>query len=67
MSKEIILLDEQIILKESEVQYENRLNNVFGNNRPISFNPKYTALNSGTPGEIIIYNSNNKEAPRKIK
>ena len=67
MSKEIIMLDEQIILKESEVQYENRLNNVFGNNRPISFNPKYTALNSGTPGEIIIHNSNNKDAPRKIK
>ena len=61
------MLDEQIILKESEVQYEYRLNNVFGNNRPISFNPKYTALNSGTPGEIIIYNSNNKDAPRKIK
>ena len=40
MSKEIIMLDEQIILKESEIQYKNLLNNVFGNNRPISFNPK---------------------------
>lgn len=59
------MLDEKIILKEPEVQYEHRLNNVFGNNRPISFNPKYTAINSGNPGEIILYNSNNKDI-RKI-
>ena len=61
------MLDEKIILEESEVKFEHRLNNVFGNNRPIAFNKKYTALNSGNHGEIILYNKNTENVPQKIK
>ena len=61
------MLDEKIILEESEVKFEHRLNNVFGNNRPISFNTKYTALNSGNHGEIILYNKNKEHVPQRIK
>ena len=61
------MLDEKIILEESEVKFEHRLNNVFGNNRPIAFNKKYTALNSGNHGEIILYNKNKENVPQRIK
>ena len=61
------MLDEKIILEESEVKFEHRLNSVFGNNRPIALNAKYTALNSGNHGEIILYNKNKENVPQKIK
>jgi len=52
------MIEEKIILEESEVKYEHRLNNVFGNNKPIAINSNYTILNSGSPGEIILYKNN---------
>ena len=61
------MLDEKIILEESEVKFEHRLNSVFGYNRPIALNAKYTALNSGNHGEIILYNKNKENVPQKIK
>ena len=61
------MLDEKIILEESKVQYEHKLNNVNSINNQIAYNPKYTALNSGNPGEIILYNKNKENIPLKIK
>ena len=60
------MIEEKIILEESEEKYEHRLNNVFGNNKPIAINTKYTVLNSGSPGEIIFY-KNNEENFKHIK
>ena len=60
------MIEDKIILEESEVKYDHRLNNVFGNNKPIAINSKYTALNSGSPGEILLY-KNNENNFKQIK